>query len=538
MIAPGDLVISEIFADPSNGDAGREWFEIYNSADQPIELEGLTLIHGDADGSNDKRHVMAEIVIAPGQFFTLGDTAQDATLPWVEYGYGDDLGQLANTGGTLSLACGDTTIDTTTYGMVDPGHSRELSAESSPDASFNDDQANWCVDNVNEFEPGNFGTPGQDNDCIPVAIGQCLDNGSTRMVMTPTPGDLVISEVMPSPSKVPDADGEWFEARAMTDVDLVGLRLDRAADTKQPDLVGGTDCLHVPAGGYALFAKSVDTAFNGGLPDGVVAGTFTFSLIAGTVDAPGDVRILAGDTVIDSVTWTHSTNGASRQLDPAHIDPQQNDDEANFCDGTEPYGLGDLGTPAADNLACSSQPPPGMCTDLVSGLSRAIVPPLTGALVISEIMPNPKVEPEEEWFEITNTSSAAFDLNGLGLDRVSDTRVPDVISSPECKPVAPGGYALFAHSSDPASNGMLPAVDATFGFTMVNTAGDVRVLAGTTVLDAVTWSRSTDGVSAQLDPSKLDETSNDTAANFCPGTTAYGDGVNLGTPKAPNAACP
>jgi hypothetical protein len=179
-----------------------------------------------------------------------------------------------------------------------------------------------------------------------------------------------------------------------------------------------------------------------------------------------------------------------------------------------------------------------MCNDPMTGISRPIVPPAIGALVISEIMPNPKVEPTEEWFEITNTSATAFDLNELGLDRVSDTRDPDVISSPVCKSVAPGGYALFAHSSDPASNGMLPAVDATFGFTMVNTAGDVRVLAGATVLDAVTWKTSTDGVSAQLDPTKLDETSNDSPANFCRGTMPYGDGANLGTPRAANSSCP
>ena len=84
---------------------------------------------------------------------------------------------------------------------------------------------------------------------------------------------------------------------------------------------------------------------------------------------------------------------------------------------------------------------------------------------------------------------------------------------------------------------MLPPVDATFGFSMVNTAGDVRVLAGATVLDAVTWATSTDGVSSQLAPGDFTTTANDSAASFCPATTTYGDGTNKGTPKAVNS-CP
>jgi hypothetical protein len=179
---------------------------------------------------------------------------------------------------------------------------------------------------------------------------------------------------------------------------------------------------------------------------------------------------------------------------------------------------------------------PGTCND--GGTSRAIVKPAMGQLVISEIMPNPKVEPAEEWFEITNTGATAFDLNALALDRAGDTRAPDVITAADCKSIAPGGFALFARSNDPAANGMLPAVDATFGFTMPNTAGDVQVLDGATVLDAVTWTKSTDGISSQVSPAQLTTTANDSAASFCPGTTPYGDGMNQGTPKAANLPCP
>src|SRR5436305_934227 len=76
MIA-GDLVITEVFADyqaPAGGtgaDSGKEWFEIYNASDHPIDLKGLTLVSSKPDGTTAKSHEMTEITIAPGQFMTL-----------------------------------------------------------------------------------------------------------------------------------------------------------------------------------------------------------------------------------------------------------------------------------------------------------------------------------------------------------------------------------------------------------------------------------------------------------------------------------
>ena len=56
----GDLVITEVFADykaPTGGtgaDEGKEWFEIYNASDRPIELTGLTIVHSRPDGSTPR----------------------------------------------------------------------------------------------------------------------------------------------------------------------------------------------------------------------------------------------------------------------------------------------------------------------------------------------------------------------------------------------------------------------------------------------------------------------------------------------------
>ncbi len=543
-LLPGDLVITEVFADyqgagdgATGTDTGKEWFEIYNATGAAIDLSGLTLTASRGDGSRSRTHTMREARIAPGQYFTLGSAAPGQTPAYVDYGYGADLGDLANTDGKLALTCGGAEIDSASYTAVRPGHARELTGAQPPDYTLNDDQDHWCQATAAEFEAGNFGTPGAANDCRPVIAGQCSDGGARRSAVPPGPGDLVITEVMASPARVSDAAGEWLEARVMTDVDLVGVGVGRIAGT--PDVIAGPDCHRVRAGSYVVFARSADPAVNGGLPAAAIAGTFRFNLITGSTTAPGDVEIVAGTSVVDAVTWTHSTSGAALQLDPDRLDPSANDDESNFCDATQPYGAGDLGTPGAGNAPCPLLPGPGMCDD--GGRIRAIVPPRPGDLVISEILANPanvagQTDATREWFEIANTGAAAFDLNDLGVGRIGAAGAP--VQSARCLSVAPRGFAVFARSADPALDGMLPVVHATFRFGLVDTSGDIQITQGQAVLDAVRWASVTPGVASQLDPGHLNPADNDVPGNFCAATTAYGDGTNQGTPGAANRPCP
>jgi hypothetical protein len=545
-LLPGDLVITEVFADfqaPAGAgtDTGKEWFEIYDAKGQPIDLTGVTITHSRTDGTRPNTHTIRQGSVVPGQFFTLGNATPGAVPAYVDYGYGTDLGELFNTdGGTLALSCGDTEIDRASYGDVKPGHSRELTGAQPPDYTLNDDPVNWCQANDSEFETGNFGTPGEASDCRPIVAGRCNDGGTLRDAVAPREGDLVITEVMPSPNKASDATGEWFEARVMADVDLNGVGLDRTRDNNiKPDVITSTDCLHVRAGSYLVFAKSTDPAANGGIPAAAISGTFKFAMIAGTPAAPGDVAILAGTTVVDAVTWTKTSTGKSLQLDPDLIDSISNDTESNFCDATAPYGAGDLGSPGADNAQCVALPGPGTCDD--GGAIRGLVRPAPGQLVISELLANPANVPgatdaQREWFEITNTGATAFDLNELVVGQLGQPGTP--VRSARCISVEPGGFAVFARSADPTVNGMLPQVDATFRFSLVDNGGGVQISDGATVLDAVGWTSVTSGVARQLDPGHLTTTDNDDAARFCAAAAPYGDLTNRGTPGAPNEPCP
>lgn len=551
----GDLVLTEVFADfkaPAGGtsgaDEGKEWIEIYNASDRPIELEGLRIDHSRIDGSKLNSHVMTAVTIAPGQFFTMGNSTSDLVPAYVDYGYSADLGDLFNSdGGKLSLNCGTAEIDSATYEAIKEGRSRQLTSSSPPDYTLNDDPNNWCEAAAAEFDPANFGTPGADSDCTPVVQGVCNDAGTARPTVSPNPGELVITEAMPQPIG-DDAMQEWFEVKALADFDLNGLALDRVGDSTNPNVIESPDCLHVTSGDYVIFANNLDMALNGGLPAAAIKGTFKFSLVNGTVASPGDIQILSGANVIDAVSWSDSNAGVSLALDPDLEDVTANDSLSNYCDGVGSYGAGGAGTPGAVNTQCVLLPPAGMCTD--GAANRAIVKPAAGQLVISEFLANPAPTPvvdgttdaTKEWFEIVNTGATAFDLNELSVKNPGSTAT--VVTSSDCISIEPGAFALFARSNDPLKNAGLPVVDATFSFSLVDSGANagIQVLDGATLLDAIQWTSVTSGSALQLDPDHFNTTDNDvaavTAGVLCLGVTPYGDLSNKATPKAANAQCP
>ena len=567
----GDLVITEVFADyaattgGTGTDEGKEWIEIYNASDRPVDLEGVTITHGRITGGTTapKTHKMGAITMAPGTYLTLGNSTADLLPAYVDYGYSNELGDLFNTdGGKIDLTCGSTVIDSANYEGVKSGHSRQFTAAQPPDYTLNDDQLNWCEAADTEFEANNFGTPGQDNDCRPSVAGQCADGSGTRNTVPPMAGQLVITEVMPSPGAVSDTVGEWFEAKALASFDLNGLALDRTTDTANPRVIESPDCLHVNAGDYVVFARSADSAANN-LPAGLVKGTFTFTLVSGSPTTPGDVQILYNDQVIDAVTWTKTTTEKALQLDPDLTDATSNDSPSNFCDATTEYGAAsmttgrrDFGTPGAANTQCTLLPPAGMCDS--GGTLRAIVKPAANQLQITEFLANPGTaavgtDATREWFELVNTGGTAFDLNELTFASATSM---STFNSGSCVSIGPGAFGLVARSTDGTNNGMLPAPDATFGFSLVDSSGRIEVRDGVTVLETVVWTSvftptTADpvGRSRQLDPDEnlnfatngdagVGGTMTPSTQPWCAGTTTYGDNTNKGTPKAANAQCP
>lgn len=527
-IIAGDLVVTEIMANPPGPDSGSEWFEIYNASPAPIGLAGVDLVHSREDASDEKRHTIADLLVEPDSYVVVGAMINEEGIlaEHVDYGYGNDLGDMRNTAGRLAVACGDLVIDEAVYSEPTDGSSRGYSGDRKPDATGNDDLGFWC-DATTELAADTYGTPGAKNDvCAGVgSVTECMQDGAVRAVDGPVAGDLVITEIMANPKATADDQGEWIEIFVARTLDLNGLGIGKV-DGEDPDgIVLAEECLTVEAGSYVVIARDPDPAINGGLPR--VDATFDFGL----GNSAGAVVLSRGGETIDVATYGTAPDGRALQLDKDFVDPAANDDPAVFCRATEAYGAGDLGTPGAMNGDCPIVPPDGMCFD--GGEMRPVEAPAPGDLLITEFMSNPAAVDDTagEWFEIR--ANADFDLAGLDVGKVEgevgDTLVPD-----DCGRLTAGAYAVIARET--AGNGGLPQVDATFSFALNNSDGYLWIGSDGVVLDEVRWSSSTSGAATSLDPAFSDPSENDDEANWCTAVDAYGDG-DLGTPGEDNPVC-
>ncbi len=341
----GDLAISEIMANPSGDDTGREWFEVYNTTSKTLDLAGVTLVAAKSDMSGEKDFTIDKLTVAPKAYVVFGSATQDLKPAYVTYGYGAALGQLINTNGLVAVKCGATVVDQVTYATAPDGASLEVTGTMAPDALANDDASQWCAATAS-YETGNSGTPGAANEACSGTgpQGMCTDAGGKRAVRTPAVGDLVVSELMPDPNGT-DTAGEWFEVYVVRDVDLNGLGLGTAVGTVKDTLVD-TSCLAATAGSYLVFARSTDATTNGGLPSVYKTESLTLGNTSGTV------VLSVNGTVIDQVSYTKAPAGASLSLDPAKLDANANDDPTAFCSGVATYGAGGKGTPGAANPPC------------------------------------------------------------------------------------------------------------------------------------------------------------------------------------------
>lgn len=524
----GDLVLTEIMVNPSGDDTGKEWFEVYNNTGKALDATGLTLMASLEDGSSAKTHAVAATMIEPGAYFVFGGVANDLRPAYVGYGYGNDLGALRNDAGKIALRCNDVVVDEAIYRGPSDGASRGFTGAVPPDAVANDDTTKWC-DATIPYDGVNLGSPGAANERCgsPPGASTCEDNGQTRDIVFPQVGDVVISEIMPNPSKVADSDGEWFEVTVLNDVDVNGLEIGTTPGTPRTVIVD-SQCRRRAAGSRLVFAKSSDSAMNGGLPP--VETTFSFDLS----NSGGTLYVGVQGNLLDQISWTKSSDGASTSLDPGHIDPALNDDESVWCGSTTPYGDGDHGTPGEENDECPVMVPAGKCID--GDAVRDVVAPAGGDLVISEVLPNPNgADDGKEWFEVYVKRDV--DLNGLQLGTTFPT-VLKTFTSPNCLKVTAGSYLIFSHNDGSMPDGGLPHVDFRFAFDLVNSNRGVFLGFGDQLVDAVTYGAVTEGVARSLDPDLFDAGANDAVDAFCDAANLYGDGTNRGTPGAENDPCP
>lgn len=154
--------------------------------------------------------------------------------------------------------------------------------------------------------------------------------------------DLLLWEFMPDPVQVDDAAGEWLELyNPGTDsVKLAGWSLATGGGARTPL----DSAKAVPPGGFLVVART-DSASNGGAPIGQILSS-GWSL----PNAAGAIRLFSpGGTQVDSALWGSGSalkSGRSLERIGAACD---GGNAACWKSSTRSYGLGDWGTPGAEN---------------------------------------------------------------------------------------------------------------------------------------------------------------------------------------------
>lgn len=338
-----------------------------------------------------------------------------------------------------------------------------------------------------------------------------------------------------------DTGNEWFEVfnTLGTPVDLKGLTLFLTATDGTGAKSHVVRAGSAPGRGYFTFGDVRSG------PNPAWIGYSYNNALGSFSNSSGVIGLRCGQKEIARFTWTVAGKaGRSRQLDGTQEPSADRASiEASFCDaptGGIPYNGGNLGSPGAANAVCTATVNPGGGTCLEGGVARPIISPAAGDLVISEVHGKPAATSATngEWVELNARNS--FDLNDLVL--VTTSGASKVITSADCLAVNAGDYVLLARNGDAAANGNLPTPIFVYGTLAISDTGAQSLtlsLADAGVIDVANFNAPISGRSWQLDPTKLDATSNDSATSFCRAQTQWVAGSgDYGTPGAVNEACP
>ena len=176
------------------------------------------------------------------------------------------------------------------------------------------------------------------------------DDGSSAAV-TPSIGDLVITEIMFDPSgPVPEA--QWFEVYNLTDEPelLNGLTIEDSWGDAQT--ISSTPPVIAPPFAYVVLVRDMSTAVSNGIPAGSIvyeygAGQSSYQGIEFASDWTGDLSLWNGGQEIVDVPyggWGLSYTGDSIEL--ASLQFVGADQPGNWCVAQQPWGPGsDYGTP-------------------------------------------------------------------------------------------------------------------------------------------------------------------------------------------------
>ncbi|MDR1380432.1 MAG: lamin tail domain-containing protein [Tannerella sp.] len=397
---PGDVVISEVMADPVGLTElpATEYVEIYNASGNDVPLSGWKFMY---DG---KETALPDVVLPAGVYAVLYRSGREIQVASGALSLGVDgfPSALANTGKTVGLKNSiGVMIDEIAYPKATAGKSYERS-----------DDGAW---HLTTDEKG--GTPGAANS--PAASPNPDPGTEPEPPVLPEdnslPGDVVINEVMADPvglMELPATEYVEIYNASGNDVPLSGWKfLYDGKETALPDVV-------LPVGVYAVLYRSgreIQVA-SGALSLGVDAFPSALANTGKTVGLKNSVGVM-----IDEIAYPKATAGKS----------YERSDDGAWHLTTDEKG----GTPgAANSPAASPNPDPGDEPEPGTEPEPPVLPEdnsLPGDVVINEVMADPvglTELPATEYVEIYNASGNDVPLSGWKfMYDGKETALPDVV---------------------------------------------------------------------------------------------------------------
>jgi hypothetical protein len=337
----GDVIITEVMFNPAVvNDGDGEWFEIYNTTDSEINLNGWRF---QDDKTKTEGFTISTDLMLPAKgylfFANNDDSATNGGLPTPDYVYNSSLTLGNGTDGLQIISEGlQTDIVIWDGGNLFPfpsGQSISLRKDKY-NSIDNDFGYYWCGAST-AYGDGDLGTPGTDNDnCV-----ECVKEG-----------DVIFSEIMRNPIK-PEDSREWIELYNTTESEI-DLRNFRVVDDNK---VGEGfsikpaegESLMLPAKGYLVFTNNADEALNGGVtPDYVYDPSLTLG------NGTDGLQLYCNANLVDKVIWDDgttfpNTDGKSMSLKVDKLDFVSNDDGGNWGEVIFTFGDGGYGTPGSPN---------------------------------------------------------------------------------------------------------------------------------------------------------------------------------------------
>lgn len=526
-VPPGvdTLIISEIYADPSGADSGKEWLELVSRSTSSMDLNQVVVKVTKTDTgststfsleSDDCLNLDAEsrLVLGASNDLALnGGVTVDVVVDGFSLYNGSEL--------LIELLH----LDAVIHSAIIPA-SEEAASWSLVEVAAED--AEWCLSRANGFFEG-AGTPGVGNTCG----ATCYDVASDtwRVTRDAGEGDLLITEVLANPQGT-DTGKEFVEIynRSANEFDLNGIALTSVANeedaTPKTVVVGGQNCISLAADGYAVLASELDSALNGGLTDVVLTEGLTL------LNSKPLLLTLSGIETIDQAAVPVAEDGTSWQLRPQQVTAGANEGDADFCLSKARGVFEGLGTPAQPNT-CG-------VTCLEDGVAREVNSPEVGEVIFTEIFANPiGADAGRDWVELFHTGDASLDLNGLRVETSNGSSTKEwTLESEQCLVMSSGDRRVVG-GQGLAAEGIVP-------FVVIGTATDTLFYASDLSmslmldglsLDSVGPLPVSEGTSTQLTNTVQSATGNDDVLSWCVASGVFPD-TPQGTPGEVNGTCP